>query len=80
MIAPSLLVRSLIKEFFMAFLVIWMIISIGSFLAIPDRHNETWTGRAIRAAGYGFVVALLALLLNSVGCSGGGSGEYRFSS
>lgn len=65
----------------MAFLVIWLIVSIGCFIAVPDRNDETWTGRVIRALGYGFGIALLAFLLNSVGCSGeGGSGEYRFSS
>ena len=65
----------------MAFVMIWLIVGIGFFLAVPDRHSETWTGRAIRAAGYGFVISLLVLLLNSVGCSdGSSSGEYRFSS
>ena len=64
----------------MAYLFIWLIVSVGCIFAIPDRHCESWTGRIIRSMGYGFAVTLLALLLNSVGCSGGGSGEYRFSS
>lgn len=62
----------------MAFLFIWSIASAGCFLAIPDRHGESWVERAIRAAGYGFVFALLVLLLNAGGCSGGSSDiEYR---
>jgi hypothetical protein len=65
----------------MAFLFIWSIVSVGCILAIPDRHGESWAGRIIRSMGYGFAVALLVVLLNSLGCSGGGgSGEYRFSS
>lgn len=63
----------------MAFLLIWLIVSVGCIFAIPDRHGESWAGRIIRSLGYGLVVALLATLLNGVGCSGG-SGEYRFSS
>lgn len=65
----------------LVFLIIWLIFGVVCFLAIPDGHDETWMGRAIRAAAYGFAITLLAFLLNSVGCSGvGGSGEYRFSS
>ena len=64
----------------MAFLLIWLIVSVGCIFAIPDRHDESWTGRIIRSVGYGLAVTLLVALLNSVGCSGGGSGEYRFSS
>lgn len=64
----------------MAFLFIWAAVSVGCIFAIPDRLGESWTARIIRSLGYGFAVALLAFLLSSVGCSGGGSGEYRFSS
>jgi len=64
----------------MAFLFIWLLVSVGCIFVIPDRHGESWTGRIIRSMGYGFAGALLAFLLSSVGCSGGGSGEYRFSS
>ena len=59
---------------------IWVIFGIVSFLAIPDRNNESWTERAIRSAGYGFIAAGIVGILSASGCSGGSSGEYRFSS
>ena len=65
----------------MAFLMIWVISSIGCFLAIPDRHNETWLERGIRSVGYGLIAAGVVGILSAGGCSGGGgNGEYRFSS
>jgi len=64
----------------MAFVMVWAIFFMGCLLAIPDASSyETWLQRAFRAAGYSFVMCVVAIILGKVfGLSGGDLDfEYR---